>query len=72
MRQPFPEVGIGDHGLGPEEENGLRNGLAQLAQTCLETKNRLWRESPLAKTEVGRPAPAHLKTEEIKMLAKSG
>ena len=27
VRQPFPEVGIGDHGLGPEEENGLRNGL---------------------------------------------
>ena len=41
VRQPFPEVGIGDHGLGPEQENGLRNGLAQLAQTCLETKNRL-------------------------------
>ena len=30
----------------------------QLAQTCLETKNRRWRELPLAKTEVGRPAPA--------------
>ena len=28
VRQPFPEVGIGDHGLGPEEENGLRNGLS--------------------------------------------
>ena len=27
---------------------------------------------PLAKTEVGRPAPVNLKTEEIKMLAKSG
>ena len=30
VRQPFPEVGIGDHGLGPEEENGLRNGLSWL------------------------------------------
>ena len=61
MRQPFPEVGIGDHGLGPEEENGLRNGLSWLRpvwrpRTGFEGNYR-W-----PRTEVGRPAPTQLHT----------
>ena len=69
---PLSEVGIGGHGLGPEEENGLRNGLGRLRPVWRPRTgfggNYRW-----PRTEVGRPAPAHsLKTEEIKMLAKSG
>ena len=55
MRLPLSEVGIGGHGLGPEEENGLRNGLGRLRPVWRPRTgfggNYRW-----TRTEVGRPA----------------